>query len=52
MMTIIPFHNYMCNNAWFNQISLLGYAFINFTTNVHHNTIVTTDAVKKINCKK
>ena len=47
MMTIIPFHSSMWNNTWFTQNLLLGYAFINFTTNVHYNTIVKTDAVKK-----
>ena len=46
-MTITPFHSYMWNNPWFTQNLLLGYAFINFTTNVHSNTIVKTDAVKK-----
>ena len=46
-MTIIPFHSSMWNNAWFTQNLLLGYAFINFTANVHYNTIVKTDAVKK-----
>ena len=47
MMTIIPFHTSIWNNAWFTQNLLLGYAFINFTTNGHYNTIVKTDAVKK-----
>ena len=48
-MTIIPFHTSMWNNAWFTQNLLLGYAFINFITNVYYNTctIVKTDAVKK-----
>ena len=44
-MTIITFHSSLWNNAWFTQNLLLGYAFMNFTTNVHYNTIVKTDAV-------
>ena len=46
-MTIILFHSSMWNNAWFTQNLLLGYTFINFTTNVHYNTVVKMDAVKK-----